>query len=332
MMNAQHIVTLLSAPGVGRRTVQSVLDSMPSFTPTRADELRDVLLEVKSRYPKLRVPTDVELEAAYSNAEAILEQADALGIRIITAADADFPPQLLNIPDPPVVLYVKGDVASLSFPAAVAVIGTRDPSPFGAVSAERLGALLASKGIVVVSGLALGCDTAAHLGCLQARGQTVAVLAHGLDRVYPKENRALADSILDYDGCLVSEYPPGTPPRGNFFVDRDRVQSGLSAAVIVVETDVKGGTMHTVKFCLEQERLLGCLAHPPKFAAHPKARGNEFLIKTKQAVPLRSKEDVENFIALFFQPPPALSEIRPTAATQAAPRNDQLTFFGAEKD
>jgi DNA processing protein len=332
MINTHHIVTLLSAPGVGRKTVLQVLQSSSQFTPSRVDELRELLIELKTQNPKTRVPTDVELKAAYDSAEATLEKAEELSIKVLALTSPNFPPQLSNIPDPPVVLYAKGNIDCLLARSAVAVIGTRDPSTWGEGAAERIGAILGNKRMVVVSGLAIGCDTGAHQGCIKAGGQTVAVLAHGLDKIYPSQNRELADSILDFDGCLVSEYPPGVSPRGNMFIERDRLQSGLSAAVIVIETDIKGGTMHTVRFCLEQERLLGCLAHPPKFIDHPKAKGNQKLIAEGRAVPLASKQNIEAFIARFFEPPAPQLKSDAEIQIQRVYYKHQLSFFDTYED
>jgi DNA processing protein len=329
LMNTLHIVTLLSAPGVGRRTVQQILDTNLAFAPSRPQELRDILLEASTRSPRMRVPSNAELEKAYNNAEMIMESAEHLGVKVIGPDSPTFPDSLRTIPDPPVVLYARGNIACLSTQSAVAIIGTREPSTFGLAAAERIGAVLAGKGLVIVSGLALGCDAAAHLGCLKSNGHAVAVLAHGLDNVYPAQNRDLASHILDSNGCLISEYPPGTKPRGNFFIERDRLQSGLSAAVIVIETDVKGGTMHTAHFCLKQQRLLGCLVHPPKFASHAKARGNQKLIAEENAFPLSTKEDMDKFLHLFVPAPPQLeADLSLKANTlQEKSGNEQLQLF-----
>jgi DNA processing protein len=301
-MNTLNIVTLLSAPGIGRRTVQQILNANLAFTPSRPQELRELLLETKAHSPRTRVPTDVEIEKAYTDAERLLEDAEHLGVQVLIPESPAFPKQLRNIPDPPVVLYARGNIDCISTDSAIAIVGTREPSSFGEAAAKKIAATLAAKGLIVVSGLAIGCDAAAHKGCLDAGGQTVAVMAHGLDQIYPAQNRDLSHSILDSGGCLVSEYPPGTKPRSNFFVERDRLQSGLSAAVIIVETDVKGGTMHTARFCLEQRRLLGCVVHPPKFASHPKARGNQKLIAEENAFALSTKEAIAEFVGLFYKP------------------------------
>ena len=154
---------------------------------------------------------------------------------------------------------------------------------------------LAESDICVVSGLAEGCDTAAHRGCLRGHGTTVAVMAHGLHTVYPASNRDLAEEIVANDGCLVSEYPPDTRAQRSYFVERDRLQSALSRAVLVIETDVEGGTMHTVKACLAQKRILACLAHPPQFD-NEKSRGNAMLIRRGDAIPIREGVDLERLI------------------------------------
>ncbi len=258
----------------------------------------------------------------------VIEDAESQGVKIISSDESRFPFQVRSIPDPPVVLYVKGELNALAHPA-LAVVGTRNPTSFGAAAAERLGANLGAKGFVVVSGLALGCDTAAHEGCLQARGITVAVLAHGVDYVYPAKNRKLANSIVDNGGALVSEYAPGTKPRPNYFVERDRLQSALSLGVIIVETDLEGGTMHTAGFAVKQKRQLACLVHPPKIAATEKARGNQKLIKESGAFPLEKKEDLEAFIALVLPHEAAKQEpsIEPQDGPQLTPEQKDL-FLG----
>ena len=317
------ILTLLSTPGVGRRTVQQILETKLDHAPHSLQDLRDLLIHrAENNSYRLRVPTSTELEAAYHSAERVLEQSHDLGVNVL--GPDTFPPQLREIPDPPVVLYIRGNAQCLYRTPVVAIIGTRDPSPFGLSASEKLSTTLTTQGFVIVSGLALGCDAAAHVGCLNAGGQTVAVLAHGLDNIYPSKNRDLADRILSSDGCLVSEYPPGIRPRGNFFVERDRLQSGLAAAVIVVETDLKGGTMHTARFCLEQHRMLACVVHPAKFASHDKARGNQMLISEGKAIPLSSRQDIENFVARFR----AIAnkhEVAPPTPTKKS--REQLSFF-----
>ena len=148
----------------------------------------------------------------------------------------------------------------------------------------------------MVSGLALGCDAKAHEGCVEAKGAGVAVLAHGLDRVYPAANRELADRLLICGGCLVSELPVGVKPARWTFAYRDRIQSGLSDRVLVIETDVKGGTMHTVDFSLKQERPLACIDHPQQFHSASQTQGNRRLIQEGSAVGIVDQTALERFL------------------------------------
>jgi DNA processing protein len=152
--------------------------------------------------------------------------------------------------------------------------------------AERLASSAAISGFAIVSGLAHGCDTLAHKGCVDVGGVGVAVLAHGLDKVYPAANKSLAQKLLDCGGCLVSEYPLGMTPMKTAFAERDRLQSGLSDCVLVIETDVKGGTMHTVRFARQQDRLLACIDHPEAWWGQPKVQGNRQMIADRWAVPI----------------------------------------------
>jgi DNA processing protein len=207
-------------------------------------------------------------------------------------------PQLKRIPDPPPLLHVRGDLSCVAERDCIAIVGTREPSKSAYMWAKSVGRLLATEGATVVSGLARGCDTAGHQGSLMGGGPTVAVLAHGLHTIFPPENQELAEVILANGGCLVSEYSWGKKPGRNTFVARDRLQSGLSRAVIVVETDVKGGTMHTVEFCEKQGRILGCLQHSDDEQPHAKQQGNELLLSSRRARPLQTKEDVSAFLRI----------------------------------
>jgi DNA processing protein len=227
------------------------------------DNLREILLEFwQEKNQKFEISQE-EIDLAYQQAQDYLEQYQQWGINLISVVDSQFPQQLKLINNPPLLLYIKGDLNCLQPSSSVAVIGTRKPTQFGRYSAWHIGFTLAKSDLIVVSGLALGCDTSAHKGCLQAQGKTLAVMAHGLHTTYPRQNRVLAEQILEQGGCLISEYPYGENPQPSYFVARDRIQSGLSSAVIVIETDMQDGTWHTVKFALAQQRMLACLAHPP---------------------------------------------------------------------
>jgi DNA processing protein len=169
---------------------------------------------------------------------------------VVTFLDADYPQTLRSIPDAPIVLYVCG-----AFPAeddvVIAIVGARGATLYGLETAERLSRELTEMGVVIVSGLARGIDAAAHRGCLKASGRTVGVLGCGLDVVYPRENQDLFRLMMD-KGCVISEFPLGTQPHPYNFPRRNRIVSGLSSGVVVVEAGQKSGALITAEFALEQ--------------------------------------------------------------------------------
>ncbi len=178
-----------------------------------------------------------------------------MGEQIIESRDADFPAQLRAIKEPVSRLYYRGDLSLLE-KDAVAVVGTRKPSEGTKETVFSLVKTLVEQGFVVVSGLALGVDTFAHEVTLEYGGRTVAVLPSGLDAIAPKQNRGLSDRILESGGLLLTEYESTASPRRYTYVKRNRIQAALSLAVIVVESDVSGGSMHTARFVRVYGRLL----------------------------------------------------------------------------
>jgi DNA processing protein len=193
-----------------------------------------------------------DAEALRIRAARVLEITDARGLRAISWGDGAYPPLLTVISDPPPVLWVRGDVRSLA-PLAIAIVGSRAGSPYALSVAEKLAGDLATCGVVVVSGLARGVDSAAHRGALAAGGRTVAVLGCGADIVYPAEHGALACAVAA-QGALVSELAPGTRPRARFFPMRNRIISALARAVVVIEAGEKSGSLITARTALEQGR------------------------------------------------------------------------------
>jgi DNA processing protein len=175
------------------------------------------------------------------------------GARIISLSDPEYPLRLKEIYDPPVILFVKGSVEVLAQPG-IAMVGTRHPTPYGSGMAERLSTDLAARGLVIISGLARGIDTASHRGAVAAKGKTVAVLGTGIDVMYPKENTRLTEQIVALGGALVSEFPVGTFAAPQNFPIRNRIISGMSAGVLVVEAAEYSGTRITSRCALEQNR------------------------------------------------------------------------------
>jgi len=192
---------------------------------------------------------------ARAAAEAEWRLVGAQGANLITFGCAAYPERLKEIYDPPPVLWVRGDANLLARPA-IAVVGTRHPSPYGSGIAEMLSRDLAARGLLIVSGMARGIDSCAHRGALAARMATVAVWGTGIDVVYPKENKKLAEEILTLGGAIVSELPMGTFPAPQNFPRRNRILSGLSIAVLVVEAGENSGTRVTARCAAEQNRDL----------------------------------------------------------------------------
>lgn len=185
-------------------------------------------------------------------AEKELSSADKLGCRLIPFGSSDYPPLLKQIADPPLVLYVHGD-ASLLARHSVAIVGTRRPSAYGSSVAHRLASDLAQRQLVIVSGMARGVDSAAHRGALEVNGKTIAVFGCGIDVIYPRDNKRLAENILA-SGAFVSEFSLGTSPQPENFPIRNRIISGLALGVVIVEAAEYSGSLITARLASEQDR------------------------------------------------------------------------------
>lgn len=208
---------------------------------------------------------------ALKRAEEMLKRLDSIKAKATVITDPDYPKLLKEIPDPPLVLYSIGDLSILNTQPAIAVVGSRRASFYGRHSAEILSFDLAARGVTVVSGLARGIDQTAHAAALEAGGRTVAVLGSGLDQIYPKENVGLAREIAE-KGALITELPLGTPPLSQNFPFRNRIISGVSLGVVVVEAAERSGSLITARIALEQNRdvfaVPGQITSPGSFGPH----------------------------------------------------------------
>ena len=191
---------------------------------------------------------------AWEAAEEEMKRVGDTGGTVLTRGEEEYPERLLEIYDPPPVLWVRGDARLLSRPQ-IAVVGTRQPTPYGAGMAEVLSRDLAVRGLVIGSGMARGVDTAAHKGALAAGGKTVAVWGTGIDVIYPKENKRLAEEIVASGGVIVSEFATGTFPAPQNFPIRNRTLSGMSVGVLVIEAGEHSGTRITARCAMEQNRM-----------------------------------------------------------------------------
>jgi DNA processing protein len=220
------------------------------------------------------------------------DQIQKSGIQVLTWDDQDYPEGLRLITQSPFVLYIKGTLGKEDT-WAVAIVGTRRFTDYGRQVAEEISRVLVNHGISVVSGLARGIDGIAHRSVLDAGGRTLAVLGSGLDQIYPPEHKALAEQISQH-GALVSDYPLGTPPDGSNFPPRNRIISGLSKAVIIIEAGVKSGALITANYAAEQGKEV--FAVPGKTTA-PMSKGTNLLIK-QGAHPLLEPQDVLDLLNL----------------------------------
>ncbi len=218
---------------------------------------------------------------------------------VITWADPDYPSQLLNIPDPPPLLYLKGRRELLQYPA-LAIVGSRNATPQGLLNAEVLAETTSNAGLCIISGLALGIDAAAHTGGLRGFASSIAVVGTGLDIVYPARNHALAHRLAK-EGALVSEFPLGTPAIGRNFPRRNRIISGMSHGCLVVEAALRSGSLITARQALEQGREVMAI---PGSIHSPLAKGCHALIKQGAKLVENSQDILEelNYIPLAIHP------------------------------
>lgn len=244
--------------------------------------------------------------------ESELAQVERAGVQIVTREDTAYPAQLLQIHDPPIVLYVRGNTEVLGFPNSIAVVGTRRPTTYGMRMAEGLSIAATAVGWTVVSGLALGIDTAAHEAVVRHEGRTVAVLGSGLGRIYPQQNLSLARKICE-QGALVSEFPLQFPPDRRTFPMRNRIISALSAGTLVVEAGTRSGALITASQALEQGRQVFAV---PGRADSPQARGCHALIKDGARL-------VESFADVLDEFSGFSRVLRPTVAADPAAQSDR---------
>jgi DNA processing protein len=265
-------IALNMTPGVGPRAATKLLERFGSPDGVFAARRRE-LEELRIRPETIESIMKREFEA---KAVEELERAKALGGDIVVLDDGSYPTYLREIPDPPITLYVKGNwQACLDLPC-IAVVGSRQCSTYGKNAAEMLSRDLASRGICIISGLARGIDTSAHKGAMAGGGATVGVLGTGLDGIYPKENERLAEEMIASGGAVVTQFPLGTPPIPENFPYRNRIISGLSLGVLIVEASERSGSLITARLAVEQGREV--MAVPGNITSRG-SFGTNYLIK-----------------------------------------------------
>ncbi|QOV11040.1 DNA-processing protein DprA [Viridibacillus arvi] len=291
MTELSLILALQLTDKLGEKTLLNLLKKFPDLT-------IDDLIYNQEVHKSLRYKSVIEkvkdidyLERKFIQANKVIEDHSKNGIEILTLNSPEYPELLKLIADPPVVLYCKGNIGLLKNLKNVAVIGTREPTQYGEVAARKLARKFASEGYTIVSGLAKGIDTFGHLGALEAEnGKTIAVMAGSLDRIYPSENKGLADKILLNQGLLISEIGIGQRTNKGSFVKRDRIQSGLSLGVCPVQAPLKSGTHHTINYAKLQKRLVFCPT-PIEEETIEATQGIYALMKETDVFVIRDKAD-----------------------------------------
>ena len=288
-------------PGVGPRAATQLLErfgSAKAVFGARRSELESLRLRPETIESILR-------KEFHEKAAEELETLRAGGGDVLVLDDGTYPALLREIADPPIVLYVKGDWQACLDAPCVAMVGSRKSSTYGQNAAEMLSKDLASRGVTVVSGFARGIDAAAHRGALAGGGRTVAVLGTGIDAIYPKEHKKLAEEILAGGGALVTQFPLGTPPLKDNFPYRNRIISGLSLGVVVVEATDRSGSLITARLAMEQNREVYAV---PGNITSANSYGSNFLIKSAGAKLVQQWQDVVSEfpkeIAAAILPPP----------------------------
>jgi DNA processing protein len=315
-----------------RRNRWLALALTPSLGPIRARKLTEhfggidavfnaSLTELEAAGLRAESAQSIALGKSFEAAEEELMRAASAGAQILTFDDEAYPPNLRNIYDPPVVLYVKGSMEILSAPG-VAVVGTRHPTPYGIGMAQRLACDLASRGLVIFSGMARGVDTCAHKGALEGKGKTAAVWGTGVDVCYPRENRKLAEQIVASGGTVLSEFAMGTFAAPQNFPIRNRIISGLAIGVLVVEAGEYSGTRITARNALEQSRDVYAV---PGNVTNRQSWGPNTLIK-QGAKLVATWEDVWEEM-----PPQVKAALQDRAPTESSAPETASLFGGDEK-
>jgi DNA processing protein len=290
MKNKIYFLALNRIHQVGPRTVAKLL--------TRWPNLEEMFRLSAQQLEKTGLSAKIAQSIAHFNfaeVDADLRWEETADNYLLTWEDANYPALLKEIYDPPPILYATGQLSCLQ-QAAIAIIGSRKPSVLGIETARRFACELASE-LTIVSGLALGIDAQAHRGCLEAGGKTIAVMGTGIDSIYPYQHRCLAHKIR-HNGLLISEFSLKTPPKAGHFPQRNRIISGLSLAILVVEAAVRSGSLITARLALEQNRDVLAI---PGSLFNPQARGCHQLLQ-EGAKLVTSSQDIIDELGLNSKP------------------------------
>ena len=293
MTEREALIAFNRVQGLGPVTARQIIEALGSLVAV-FETSAERLMEIPGIGSERALLLTRELKEV--SAEEELERASKTGVKIITWDDEGYPALLKEIADPPLVLYVAGEVAALDTPG-IAIVGTRHPTMYGRETAQRFAYQLAGAGYTITSGLAEGVDSEAHAGALKAKGRTIAVLGGALDCLYPKSNTTLAREIATQGGAVVSEYPFGRQPDRQTFPMRNRIVSGLSKGVLVVEAPVNSGTLITARQGMEQNRSVMVI---PGRIDSKASQGCHALLKQGACLVTSPEEVIEEVQDLFI--------------------------------
>ncbi len=281
----RNLIALTLIPNLGVRRIRTLVHHFGGAGPVMSGNQTRLM-----KVPDIggQIAREIASFRNWKQVDALMERTLKVNGEIITLYDSTYPERLRQLYDAPVLLWCLGNISLLDT-KGIAVVGTRRPTAYGRAMAESFTRDLVHQGITVISGLAYGVDTIAHAACLKAGGKTIAVLGSGIDRIYPASNKKLARDMVDKGGLVISEFPPGTRPDAPNFPARNRIVSGLSLGVLVIETGEKGGSMITARMALDQNREVFVLPHSLE---NPAGSGGNILIQKGGGKLVRNIEDV----------------------------------------
>lgn len=295
-VDVKHILQLMTIPGIGSVRIRNLVNYF-----------KDTELIFKAGIYELIKVDGIDralarriLDLRDKNLKFVDDQiarVERCGAKIITLWDSKYPELLRKIYDPPIVLFVRGDLTE-DDKYSIAIVGTRTPTSYGKTVCEKFSFELAKMNLTIVSGFARGIDTIAHISALKAGGRTIAVLGSGVDYIYPPENRKLVENVIS-NGAIISELPMGTKPDAMNFPRRNRIISGMSVGVLIIETSKNGGAMITAEFANDQNREVFAI---PGNINSVKSQGTNFLIKQNKAKLVESIEDIIDEVRPLIQP------------------------------
>lgn len=288
---------LLSVEGIGPGKVRNLLAKFKSTKNILTTDYQTLSNAINSKLAKGIMKAVRERSEVEKSVEDELKKLDKLGGKIITIWDEEYPPILKKIYDPPLLFYILGNLVEQD-QFCIAIVGTRQPTDYGKVQAEKIGNELSKQGISIVSGMARGIDSIAHNSAIKAGGRTIAVVGTGLNIIYPPENRKLFEKIVE-SGAVISEFNLGTKPDAQNFPRRNRIISGLSLGVVIIETGIAGGALQTAAFALDQNREVFAL---PGNVGVKQSDGTNLLIQKSEAKLIRSAEDIILELELKLKP------------------------------